>query len=114
MSGVSPRGLTNRIKPECGRLTVRETAKDFAVFDPDGVRISDPVAAREKAIALLKTKQAAADRAARRTIRPCLCCGSSFASQGIHNRMCDRCRHQTNSDMAPASVGSLSGLKRRA
>ena len=26
------------------------------------------------------------------TLRPCMCCGRDFPSEGIHNRLCDRCR----------------------
>jgi hypothetical protein len=30
--------------------------------------------------------------AAARPQRPCLCCGTTFASEGPHNRLCDPCR----------------------
>lgn len=30
-----------------------------------------------------------------RKVRPCLCCQTKFMSEGIHNRLCDRCRQQS-------------------
>lgn len=30
----------------------------------------------------------------RRGHRPCLCCGTTFLSEGLHNRLCDPCRGQ--------------------
>lgn len=32
------------------------------------------------------------DRKHKRGERPCMCCGSVFLSQGIHNRLCPHCR----------------------
>jgi len=26
------------------------------------------------------------------TVRPCMCCGRDFRSEGIHNRLCGSCR----------------------
>lgn len=31
-----------------------------------------------------------------KTTRPCLCCGRPFASEGPHNRLCGRCRYQSD------------------
>lgn len=32
------------------------------------------------------------EREARRRVRPCLCCGAPFESEGAHHRMCKGCR----------------------
>ncbi len=61
------------------------------VLDPDGRRVWGP-----GALALAEDKrdqlQAAVDTAAKRGPRACLSCGATFASEGIHNRMCTPCR----------------------
>lgn len=28
--------------------------------------------------------------------RPCMCCGKTFGSEGIHNRLCEVCRTRSN------------------
>ena len=28
--------------------------------------------------------------------RACMCCGTSFLSMGFHNRLCDRCRYESD------------------
>jgi hypothetical protein len=32
------------------------------------------------------------EKRARRRQRDCLCCGRAFLSEGVHNRLCSRCR----------------------
>lgn len=72
---------------------------DYAVFEGSD-RITDQMTyLQAQATVGRLTKQA--DQAARTKIRPCLCCKSSFASEGPHNRLCDRCR------------GSVAGLDRQ-
>lgn len=34
------------------------------------------------------------------TKRPCMCCGNKFASEGPHNRLCNRCRNKSFSPYA--------------
>ena len=36
--------------------------------------------------------------------RDCLSCGRAFKSEGAHNRMCTRCRHQSVSPFAPGPI----------
>ena len=38
-------------------------------------------------------------------VRPCLCCGMTFVSEGAHNRMCDRCRTLTDDTHSILSGG---------
>lgn len=33
--------------------------------------------------------------------RLCLCCGTEFASEGAHNRLCPRCRKQAHTPCMP-------------
>ena len=51
-----------------------------SVWDPDGERM------KIRADGLNSNTKPKAGK------RPCLCCRASFASAGIHNRLCDRCR----------------------
>lgn len=69
----------------------------FFVVDPEGCRVWGPGA---QALAEIKRDalQAVLDTAAKRGPRKCLCCGKGFASEGIHNRMCDPCRARGGRD----------------
>ena len=63
----------------------------FEVRDPNDRPVGAPTShaeAREEASRLQKE----ADVRAKRGPRPCLCCGTTFQSEGIHNRMCNACR----------------------
>lgn len=42
--------------------------------------------------------QREADKVAKRGPRACMCCKAEFYSEGIHNRMCGRCRGFGESD----------------
>ncbi|HJW23779.1 MAG TPA: hypothetical protein VJ576_02685 [Rhodocyclaceae bacterium] len=35
-----------------------------------------------------------------KTVRSCMCCGASFLSEGLHNRLCNRCRTKSTSPYA--------------
>jgi hypothetical protein len=57
------------------------------IVNPDGVEIGRSWNS-EGAAALLHRMQ----RAAKARSRACLCCGTSFLSEGAHHRMCTDCR----------------------
>ena len=59
---------------------------------PEGQKVGECFEARAAATASCTHKQRAADLAAKRQIRPCMCCRAEFQSEGIHNRLCGRCR----------------------
>lgn len=61
------------------------------VYGPDG-SLYGTYATRAQAGATAGIQQKQDDRSARRMTRPCMTCGKSFASEGIHNRMCPSCR----------------------
>lgn len=61
------------------------------VFRPDGSE-EGIYASRSQAAAIVGIRNKGADIAARRMTRACLCCKAPFESEGIHNRMCPRCR----------------------
>ena len=85
------------------------TGSGWRLVDPEG----KPQAAfytKDRAQTALEAAQARTDAALGRRRRPCLCCRSEFESEGIHNRLCDTCRHR---DTAPDGLGrfSLSRLR---
>jgi len=71
-----------------GRLEVRRWGAGYAVFDPaSGARVS--AACHHHALAAAMALRMERRRA--RRARPCLCCGSTFASDGPHHRLCRNC-----------------------
>lgn len=74
------------------------TGKGYAIVDGDGVQISGYYGGRDRAKTRLSHILAEADRKAKRGPRPCMCCGTSFESEGIHNRLCARCRSRDAGD----------------
>lgn len=64
----------------------------YVVCDKKGAWQTDPVAFRPMAERARDELQRAADKLAKRGPRPCMHCGSEFDSDGIHNRLCSRCR----------------------
>lgn len=85
-------------KPAAGRVSVESVNFDhgtFAVFNDENNRVSKVYRTRGEAERKCVSLQAEIDRVARRGPRPCMCCGYFFASEGIHNRLCDRCRKAT-------------------
>lgn len=102
-----------RSKPEFGKFRVEFLpGRGHYVVDPDGKRVSiyDSLGRIQD---LCAAKQRAADLAKKRVDRPCLCCGETFASEGIHNRMCNPCRSMASNDEAtPFSFGAIHGRKR--
>lgn len=77
--------------------------RGWYVLDPNGLTCAGPFGDRHKASMTCDARQAEADARAKRGRRPCMCCGRPFQSEGIHNRMCDPCRHR---DVAPDPTAS--------
>ena len=83
------------------------------VLDPGGVRVWGP-GARSLAERKCETLNAEADTSRKRGERPCLCCGEAFLSEGIHNRMCNRCRSHADPLGNYAYSGQSDGRRPRA
>ncbi len=84
-------------KPKAGAYDVRFTSGlGHAVYNPRGERVTPWYVKARDAQQRCAALQAAADRKAKRGPRPCLCCGTVFQSEGIHNRLCDPCRGREN------------------
>ncbi len=88
----------NNPKPS-GRHEVNYvTGRGHVVVDATGREVSGPYGDKNKALMARDRLRREADAKAKRMLRPCLCCAGEFMSEGIHNRMCDPCRHR---DVAP-------------
>lgn len=82
---------------------VQPTRGAFVVLNADGERVSPCWANELAAERERKRMQDAYDARVKRGARPCLCCGQSFQSMGIHHRLCDGCKSHANAlgrDMA--------------
>lgn len=64
----------------------------YAIFDQDENRIGETFRFRGEAERKRDELQREADMKAKRGPRACLCCSTTFTSEGIHNRLCPRCR----------------------
>ena len=92
-------------KPEHAKWqVVRRDDDHFQVRRPDGTIYGD-YQTLTQAAATASARQREDDAAARRIARPCLCCQRLFQSEGIHNRLCDICRHKGD-DRLPCGVAS--------
>ena len=80
-------------KPAAGAFTVEyRHGRGYAVVDPYGHVRGGYHATWDAAATQRDHLQRAADVAAKRGPRACMCCGVQFASEGIHNRLCNPCR----------------------
>lgn len=80
-------------KPRSGQFAVNYiTGEGYVVVDQDGKWHGKPSPFRPQVERMCDELQRAADKAAKRGPRPCIRCQTEFNSEGIHNRMCGRCR----------------------
>jgi hypothetical protein len=64
----------------------------YVVRDLKGTRLTDPSPFRMVAERARDEMQRAADKRAKRGPRPCMNCRAIFDSEGMHNRLCIKCR----------------------
>jgi hypothetical protein len=92
----------------------RLSSSEFEVVGLPNGQASPPFRWRDEAEAWLEKQipKLGLDQS-KRGLRACLCCGLGFESEGIHNRMCGRCRLRASQDQdAPFSFGAVHGRKR--
>lgn len=82
----------NRAKPGHRFFVEHVAGHGYVVFGPDGKIARAATPFRLQAEHDRAALQAGADKAAKRGPRPCMRCAQEFQSEGIHNRMCLRCR----------------------
>lgn len=74
------------------KYRVDRHALGWAVFDETGAAVSAVCRGRDIALTQRDRLQCEADRRAQSRQRPCMCCGASFLSEGVQNRLCGGCR----------------------
>ncbi|WP_333827752.1 hypothetical protein [Pararhodobacter sp.] len=89
------------------------TRAGYVICAPDGAHLPGVHLNRDLAEERRDALQAEADRKARRGPRPCMCCGQTFFSEGIHNRMCTPCRGRSDHMAEIAFAGEQDGRKPR-
>ena len=95
------------------QFRVQKAGPKFWVIDPKGNSVAD-FACRRAATEAAGRMQDEADRRAKRGPRPCMCCGRTFVSEGIHNRMCSPCRSRGDSGSLSIPAGSKAKIRRAA
>lgn len=100
--------LLNTYRP---RYEVERIGGSYYVRDPQGALLRTAYAGRQAALTRRDNLQREADQKAKRGPRPCMCCGSTFNSDGIHNRLCSGCGG--HGIAVPMSIGSTSTGKVR-
>lgn len=88
----------------------------WRVVDRMGQPVGDAWPSRRAATTAAVARNAAAARAKGKKERPCVCCGQTFLSEGIHNRLCNSCRKRGSAEAMPVgySFGSMTGRTRSA
>ena len=101
---------TQRPKYSVGRI-----GGQYFVFDPAGRPVGTGYGGDRKAVATQRDAlQAAADLAAKRVRRPCLCCHQEFDSAGIHNRLCKRCASRDDQGAMSITAQPTAKIRRAA
>lgn len=102
----------NKPAPSNRHQVVRYLGKSF-VLDPMGNTVWGP-GAHDLADRKCDQLNAAQDTARKRGKRKCMTCADEFLSEGIHNRMCDRCRSRADPLGGYAYSGQSDGRRPRA
>lgn len=90
---------------------VRRGEMTFTVYRPDGT-VYDTFGSLQQASVTAGVRQREEDARARKTVRTCMCCQNPFESEGIHNRMCTRCRAHGADSYSPYGLAPRSGRPR--
>lgn len=105
-------GFADNIAKPGGKFTVQFVAgQGHCLFDPDGKRVGTAYGSAIQARARCGHQQKLADAAARRIVRPCMCCRKEFQSDGIGNRLCQNCRGASDAAGEPQRPYIAKGMK---
>lgn len=103
-----------RSKPKHGEFDIdHQLGEGWFVIRPDGSRDPRSFANRNAALSARGAAATKAAKTARAQVRPCMRCKDDFESEGIHNRMCPRCRHVETAECDPVGYGFGSITGRR-
>lgn len=88
--GETAKGASILRQPDFIIQTIR--GEGYVVTDMSGKWMTTPSKFHVQVDGERARLQSLADAKAKRGARPCMCCHASFESEGIHHRMCNRCR----------------------
>lgn len=90
----------------------------FIILDTEGNKVAGPYKNEGSAERYAREwngvkPSSSADAEKPITIRNCMCCQTSFESEGIHNRLCSKCRQGGQAMLEGGSTGVHTGRSRR-
>jgi hypothetical protein len=88
--------------------------KAWQVLKKNGEVLPEQFATYSAACAVVGWRNKEAALASKQKERACMTCRTLFASEGPHNRMCNRCRQVGSAECDPVgySFGAMSGRRR--
>jgi hypothetical protein len=93
-------GTQNHARPGNRFVLQHISMVGYVVTDETGPWLTEPTPFRTVAERQRDAMQAESDRKAKRGPRPCLRCQKEFRSEGVHNRLCGRCRSMDESEQS--------------
>jgi hypothetical protein len=100
-------------KPKPALWTVIPVSgRGYRLVDPAGIPQQAVYANKERALTACDAAQARTDLKLKRGTRTCMNCRTPFESEGIHNRMCTRCRGLSGDGWSPYGLAPRSGRPR--
>lgn len=107
-------GNDNMTAPGASYVVHRIKGRGYAVLDPSRKQVGGLYPNTSSALARCDKLNDELDRKKKRGPRPCMCCGATFLSEGVHNRMCDSCRRRDNAGSMSIPAGSIGQVRRAA
>ncbi len=77
-----------------GCYCIKRRGDVYLVLNSRGVQVGAPKGNRDDALTFIGV-QLDKGKLSQRKPRACMCCGVEFLSEGIHHRLCNRCRRQS-------------------
>ena len=84
--------LPPQVRPNDGWTLDYAQGHGYFVIDPKGRKASGFFSRRAEAEDRRDELRRQADLKAKKGKRPCMCCGRTFDSDGVHNRLCHPCK----------------------
>lgn len=100
--------------PGLSYVVMRVSGGRWRVLDPSRRRCGGLYPSRDTAQTRCDSLNAELDRRRKRGPRACMCCGQTFVSEGIHNRLCGPCRQRSDGGSLTIAANSTAKVRRAA